>query len=437
MPLVTLIYQVIRSNGKSADGNRYVYDDNIIDRLSHYHTNMILMMFTAMVVTKHYVGSSIQCFCPTHFTATEVKYTNRVCWVSNTYYIPFTREIPSNYEVRMSTEITYYQWVPVMLLLIAMVLKLPRLVWRLGLQMSGIGLKNTLKLTHLTQDLSPEDREKRLRALSKYIGRWSSSSAGQYRSGICGPLRERLGNYCFLGCGRHYGNYVVSLAIVIRSLYFVNNVGLLFFLNEFLGNKFYLFGYEVIASVLKGEEWVMSPRFPLVTLCDLDLRQMTNVQRWTLQCVLPVNFYNERFFVFLWFWFTMLAVLSFINLIALLFSTVVPQNRESFIKKYLLLNNLDQWENKSAFPKLITKFVGGFLKPDGVYLLKLISSNSQSTGVSDIIKYLWEDFREQSNMTCKNRADTIRKFGRPNADSIVRLVNGTGTLHHRHKEYFL
>ncbi|OWF49227.1 Innexin unc-9 [Mizuhopecten yessoensis] len=398
---------------------------------------MILMMFTAMVVTKHYVGSPIQCFCPAHFTSTEVKYTNRVCWVSNTYYIPFSREIPSNYETRMSTEITYYQWVPVMLLLMAMFLKLPRLVWRLGVQMSGIGLKNSLKLTHLTQDLSPEDREKRLRSLSKYIGRWASSSASPYRSGICGSLWERFGNYFFLGCGRHYGNYLVSLAIIIRLLYFINNVGLLFFLNEFLGNKFYLFGYEVIASVFKGEEWVMSPRFPLVTLCDLDLRQMTNVQRWTLQCVLPVNFYNERFFVFLWFWFTMLAVLSFINLISLLFATVVPQNRESFIKKYLLLNSLDLWENKSAFPKLITKFVGGFLKPDGVYLLKLISSNSQSTGVSDIIKYLWEDFREQSTMTCNRRTDPNRKYGRFNGETVVPLVNGTSTMHHRNKEYFL
>lgn len=324
-----------------------------------------------------------------------------------------------------------------MLLLMGLLLKLPRLVWRLGVQMSGIGLKNSIKLTHMTQDLSPEDREKRLRALSKYIGRWASGGSIPYRSGICSSLRERVGNYCFLGCGRHYGNFLVSLAVFIRLVYFLNNFAFLFFLNEFLGNKFYLFGYEVIASVLKGEEWALSPRFPRVTLCDFDLRQMTNVQRWTLQCVLPINLYNEVFFVFMWFWFTLLAALSFLNLLALVFATVVPQNRESFIKKYLLLNHLDEWENKSAFPKLITKFIGGYLKPDGVFLLKLINSNSKSVGINDIIKYLWEDFRDQTNMTSRKRTDPTRKFYRHDGESTVRLMNGKGSMRHGYGEYFL
>ena len=57
-------------------------DDDIVDRLSHRYTVMLLVVFTLIIATSIYVGSPISCWCEHHFTKHQVKYTNSYCWVS-------------------------------------------------------------------------------------------------------------------------------------------------------------------------------------------------------------------------------------------------------------------------------------------------------------------------------------------------------------------
>ena len=63
-------------------------DDDLIDRLNHFYTTGILIIFTVVVSARQYVGDPIRCWCPAEFPGTHVDYTNNICWISNTYYIP-------------------------------------------------------------------------------------------------------------------------------------------------------------------------------------------------------------------------------------------------------------------------------------------------------------------------------------------------------------
>ena len=66
---------------------------------------------------------------PALFSKNFEEYTNLVCWITNTYYIPFDKQIPTDEPERRSTELRYYQWVAYILLILALLFYLPRIIW--------------------------------------------------------------------------------------------------------------------------------------------------------------------------------------------------------------------------------------------------------------------------------------------------------------------
>jgi hypothetical protein len=74
--------------------------------------------------------------------------------------------------------------------------------------------------------------------------------------------------FCHLFCfcsNRHYGNYLVIVYFLVKLMWLVNALAQLFLLNAFLGNDYYLFGFEVIEKLFKNQRWTENRHFPKVT----------------------------------------------------------------------------------------------------------------------------------------------------------------------------
>lgn len=105
-------------------------DDDAVDRLNHRYTVVFFVIFTAIVTTTQYVGDPIHCWCPAYFTGNHEEYTNNICWISYTYYLP--QNVVAGQQTAIKQHLGYYQWVPIVLLIQAFLFYLPSLLWQVS-----------------------------------------------------------------------------------------------------------------------------------------------------------------------------------------------------------------------------------------------------------------------------------------------------------------
>lgn len=151
-------------------------DDDFADRLSRRYTTILLVFFTCVISTQQLVGKPISCWCPAHFTASHRDYANTICWVSNNYYQPPTKNIPKAAEQARIKRVSYYQWVPLILLFQAAVYFIPCLLWRFLNKRAGIDVGAMMDAAKVCQRSSHTDmREKTLRYIVNQMDRYRFS----------------------------------------------------------------------------------------------------------------------------------------------------------------------------------------------------------------------------------------------------------------------
>ena len=95
----------------------------------------------------------------------------------------------------------------------------------------------------------------------------------------------------------------------------LNNVsGQLFLMDRFLDGTFFTFGIEVISFAMRDEEDRVDPViyiFPRMTKCSFHkFGSSGNIESHDALCILPINIVNEKIYIFIWFWFLILGVLT-------------------------------------------------------------------------------------------------------------------------------
>ncbi|KAJ1362745.1 hypothetical protein KIN20_022410 [Parelaphostrongylus tenuis] len=187
--------------------------------------------------------------------------------------------------------------------------------------------------------------------------------------------------------------YLNTLYLFVKILYLVQVLCQFLILNSFLSTSYTMWGFGILNDLLHGREWEESGHFPRVTMCDFEVRVLGNKHRHSVQCVLMINMFNEKVYLFIWFWLLGVGVYTAGNFIYWCLQLLSDQKRINFVGTYLKLLKLVNEEDLSH-QRMLNKFVQRSLRPDGVFILHLISKNAGDIITSDIIAALWKNFLE-------------------------------------------
>ena len=198
-------------------------------------------------------------------------------------------------------------------------------------------------------------------------------------------------------------------------LFVINILGQFFLLDLFLGMDFHFYGIEVIKSLAQRTDW--TTRFPRITMCDFNIRHLANIQRYTVQCVLPINLFNEMIYVFLWCWLVLVGALTCLSCFVWICRLSCVCDRRRYIRKHLRL--VDKMVS-SLDRELCIDFVDGYLKSDGFFVIFLLGENTNDVTVTEIISALWDYYRAEPGIAMEEEEilvpDVVEEEAEPEDD---------------------
>jgi len=297
--------------------------DNHMFRI-HYKITVIILVACSLIVTsRQYFGDPIDC----DVDGVPSNIMDSYCWIYSTFTVSKHVEgqigkdviqpgvapyLQGEDNVRYHR---YYQWVCFALFFQAMFFYFPRYVWKTW---EGGRIKMlVLDLNCLILNNECKNDSKTL-LINYFITYLHSQNLYAIRFFIC------------------------------ELLNFVNVIAQLFFMDYFLEGEFWKYGIDVfeiteINPELRTDR--LSQIFPKVTKCTFYIYGPSgSIQNVDGLCVLPLNIVNEKIYVFLWFWFMLVAALSAINLVYRMAVLTIPKFRMLLLKARSRLANKEDMD---------------------------------------------------------------------------------------------
>ncbi|KAI5699570.1 hypothetical protein M8J75_005195 [Diaphorina citri] len=281
--------------------------DGLILKLHYRVTCAILLGACITLAARQFVGNPISCiFSP----EIPEEVFNTYCWIHSTYTVvsALTKKIGvevaylgvdnSRHDREETKTCRFYQWVSFCLLFQAILFYTPRWLWK---HWEGG------KIHALMMDLD--------------VGICSEIEKRQKKKLLLDYLWENL----------RYHNWWAYRYYLCEFLSLINVIGQMFLMNRFFDGAFFTFGIDVITFMENDQEDRIDPMifiFPRMTKCTFFKYGVSGeVERHDAVCILPLNVVNEKIYVFLWFWFLALGLLTLFNVIYRIVIIMSPRMR--------------------------------------------------------------------------------------------------------------
>ena len=278
--------------------------DNAIFRLHYRFTCVFFLASSALITAVDLLGKPILCMAG-DLKKPEPELLNTFCWIQRTFTItvpsvdhayPGVGPLPGSNSVDETVRIhAYYQWVPFVLFFQGLLFYLPHAIWKR--QEAGM----VGKLTKGARELSLDSKEK-------------ADEKKQRGSLLSDYLYETMGTRGYFG--------VCHVFCELFNL--VNAMGNIYAIDTFLGGTFFDYGWKIfeISSLNQWERHDKMARvFPRMAKCTFNTYGASgNIQNIDALCILPLNVFNEKIYIFVWFW---LVILSVVSLMALFYRALI------------------------------------------------------------------------------------------------------------------
>jgi len=363
-----------------------------IGQLTSNYTPNLLLALAVLVSFKQFGGNPIECLTPDTFSGSWEQYAENYCWAQDTYFVPPQNAVENVTSTeRLARRISYYQWVPFYLLFFAGCLRIPAILWNLLSNYSGIKLGQILKLSSDPNNVKPEIRRQNMGNASTHL-----------RGSLL--FHRRIANkdidhpYKFLGFLNwpYSGKFVTIVFIATKCISIIIVIAILMLTNYLLQtDSSTYFGFNTVYNIFIGKEWDSTGFFPRVALCDFQVREMGNIQNHTIQCVLSINIFNEKIFLFLWFWQILLLLFLIPSLVYWLAVSIVHGLRKDFVIRHMeMCDNFNSTDRKTR--KKVNQFIN-YLGSDGILVMRMVAHNTGIIFGTEFMQSLWNSFNDGCN----------------------------------------
>lgn len=106
--------------------------------------------------------------------------------------------------------------------------------------------------------------------------------------------------------------------------------------------------------------------------------------KYTVQCVLPINLFNQQIFTAIWFWYLLVLFWNIAEMIVWIRRSV-PAKANKWIERRVSLITQSATIGKHR----LAHFIETYLEPDGIFMIRMIANNTSDFVATDLVHNLW------------------------------------------------